>query len=100
MKVRLDHIGIAVDDAAAALACYRDALGLRGRRTPRRWPSQQVRAHFLPTGTALLELLEATAPDSPIARFLESAGPGCTTSRWRSTTSTPRWPSCGRPACG
>jgi methylmalonyl-CoA epimerase len=38
--------------------------------------SQQVRAHFLPTPTATFELLEATAPESPIARFLEKRGPG------------------------
>jgi methylmalonyl-CoA epimerase len=35
-----------------------------------------VRAHFLPTPTATFELLEATAPESPIARFLEKRGPG------------------------
>jgi methylmalonyl-CoA epimerase len=38
--------------------------------------SQRVRAHFIPTGDARLELLEATAPDSPIAGFLERRGPG------------------------
>jgi methylmalonyl-CoA epimerase len=44
-----------------------------------------VRAHFVPVGEAAsppgsrpvaLELLEATAPDSPIARFVEKRGPG------------------------
>ena len=100
MKVRLDHVGIAVADAAAAVEWYRTALGLEVAHAEE-VASQQVRAHFLPTGTAMLELLESTAPGSPIARFLEPGGaPGCTTSPWRSTTSTPRWPSCGRPACG
>jgi len=75
MKVRLDHIGIAVADAPAALAWYRDVLGLAVVHSEA-VASQQVRAHFLPTGTALLELLESTAPSSPIARFLDKRGPG------------------------
>ena len=74
MKVRLDHIGIAVADAAAAAAWYR-TLGLTVGHSEE-VASQQVRAHFLPTGTAMIELLEATAPGSPIARFLEKRGPG------------------------
>jgi methylmalonyl-CoA epimerase len=75
VKVRLDHVGIAVSDAAAATAWYRAALGLAVAHTEE-VTSQQVRAHFLPTPTATLELLEATAPESPIARFLEKRGPG------------------------
>jgi methylmalonyl-CoA epimerase len=38
--------------------------------------SQRVRAHVIPTGESALELLEATAPDSPIARYLHKRGPG------------------------
>ncbi len=75
MKVRLDHVGIAVSDAGAAAEWYRSALGLVIAHTEE-VPSQQVRAHFLPTGAAMIELLEATTPGSPIARFLERRGPG------------------------
>jgi methylmalonyl-CoA epimerase len=75
MKVRLDHIGIAVSDAAAATAWYQSALGLTVVHTEE-VASQQVRAHFLPAGAAMLELLESTAPDSPIGRFLARRGPG------------------------
>ena len=39
-------------------------------------PSQRVRAHFIPVGQSALELLEATAPDSAIARYVEKRGPG------------------------
>ena len=39
-------------------------------------PSQRVRAHFIAAGEASLELLEATAPDSPIAAFVDKRGPG------------------------
>jgi methylmalonyl-CoA epimerase len=75
MKVRLDHIGIAVADAASATAWYRDRLGLPVVHVED-VGSQQVRAHFLQAGECLLELLDATAPTSPIARFLERRGPG------------------------
>jgi methylmalonyl-CoA epimerase len=75
MKAVLDHIGIAVDDVEAALAFYRDALGLE-IEAPEEVVSQRVRAHVIPTGESALELLEATAPDSPIARYLQKRGPG------------------------
>ncbi len=75
MKAVLDHIGIAVRDLDAALAFYRDALGLEVE-APETVASQRVRAHFLHVGEAALELLEAAAPDSPIARYLEKRGPG------------------------
>ena len=75
MKATLDHIGIAVGDLAQALAFYRDALGLEVE-PPEEVPSQRVRAHFVPVGEARLELLEPTAPDSPIAKFIEKRGPG------------------------
>ena len=75
MKATLDHVGIAVKDLAAALAFYRDALGLE-IEAPEEVASQRVRAHFLPVGEAKLELLEATAPDSPIAKYTDKRGPG------------------------
>ena len=75
MKVVLDHVGIAVRDLSAALAFYRDALGLE-IQAPEEVPSQRVRARFVPLGDCHLELLEATASDSPIAGFVEKRGPG------------------------
>src|SRR5687767_13264786 len=75
MKAILDHIGIAVADLGAALAFYRDALGLEVE-APEDVRSQRVRAHFIPVGEASLELLEATAPESAIARYVEKRGPG------------------------
>lgn len=75
MKVRLDHVGIAVADAAATLTWYGERLGLRVAHAEE-VASQRVRAHFLPVGECMLELLESTAPDSPIGRFLEKRGPG------------------------
>ncbi len=75
MKATLDHVGIAVANVADALAFYRDALGLEVE-TPEEVPSQRVRAHFIPTGESAVELLEPTAEDSPIAKFIAKRGPG------------------------
>jgi methylmalonyl-CoA epimerase len=75
MKATLDHVGIAVGDLAAALAFYRDALGLEVEDAEE-VASQRVRAHFLAVGAAKLELLEATASDSAIAMFTGKRGPG------------------------
>jgi methylmalonyl-CoA epimerase len=75
VKAVLDHVGIAVKDLAAALAFYRDALGLHVD-VPEDVASQRVRAHFIPAGQASLELLEATASDSAIAKYVEKRGPG------------------------
>jgi len=75
MKVVLDHVGIAVEDLEASLSFFRDALGLE-IEAAEEVPSQRVRAQFIPAGPSSLELLQATAPDSPITRFLEKRGPG------------------------
>jgi methylmalonyl-CoA epimerase len=75
MKAILDHIGVAVTDLSAALAFYRDALGL-DVEPPEEVPSQRVRAQFVPVGEPKLELLEATDPESPIAKYIDKRGPG------------------------
>lgn len=75
MKATIDHIGIAVGDLAASLAFFRDALGLE-LDAPEDVPSQRVRAHFLQAGEAAIELVEPTADDSPIAKFVARRGPG------------------------
>jgi LAO/AO transport system kinase len=81
----LDHIGIAVANMSDALAFYRDALGLEVE-APEEVASQRARAHFIPVGESAdrgtgapgpnLELLEATADDSPIAKYIAKRGPG------------------------
>ena len=75
MKAVLDHVGIAVGELNTALAFYRDVLGLE-IDAPEEVPSQRVRAHFIPVGESTLELLEATADDSAIAKFVAKRGPG------------------------
>jgi methylmalonyl-CoA epimerase len=75
MKAVLDHVGIAVEDLDASLAFFRDALGLEVEHSED-VPSQRVRAQFLATGPTSLELLEATSPESAIAKFVARRGPG------------------------
>src|SRR5688572_6175977 len=75
MKATLDHIGIAVQDVEKAFAFYRDALGLEVE-DPEEVASQRVRAHFIPVGQSTIELLEATADDSAIAKYVQKRGPG------------------------
>jgi methylmalonyl-CoA/ethylmalonyl-CoA epimerase len=76
MKATIDHIGVAVADLDETLRFYRDALGLDVQHPPEELASQGVRAHFIPAGDAAVELLEATSPDSPIARFVAKRGAG------------------------
>jgi methylmalonyl-CoA/ethylmalonyl-CoA epimerase len=75
MKVVLDHVGIAVDRLDDSLGFFRDALGLEVEASEE-VGSQHVRAHFLPAGDPKLEVLEATAPESPIAKYVARRGPG------------------------
>ncbi len=73
-EMTLDHVGIAVASLDEGLAFYR-ALGLELAGTEE-VPSQKVRVAFLPVGETRFELLEPTAPDSPIAVHLDKRGPG------------------------
>ena len=75
MKATIDHIGIAVGDLNASLAFFKDALGLE-LDAPEDVPAQRVRAHFLQAGEAAIELVEPTADDSPIAKFIARRGAG------------------------
>ena len=72
-RPRIAHVGIAVPDLDAALAFYRDVLGL----TPHP-PEQADGATIvsLPFGDSEVELLAPLTADAPIARFLERRGPG------------------------
>jgi methylmalonyl-CoA/ethylmalonyl-CoA epimerase len=71
---KLDHIGIAVVSIDDALDVYR-ALGLEEAHREE-VPAQKVRTAFLPVGESSIELLEPTAEDSPVAKFLVKRGSG------------------------
>ena len=70
----IDHLGIAVKSLAASKAWY-EQLGLRVE-SEEVVEHEKVRVAMLPVGESRIELLEATAEDSPIARFLAKRGEG------------------------
>ena len=72
---RLDHVGIAVRSLDEALRPYVDGLGLTADSTEE-VAEERVRVAFLPVGETRIELLEPTAEDSPIARFIQRRGEG------------------------
>ncbi len=72
---KVEHIGIAVADLAEANALYERLLGVPPYKEET-VETEGVRTSFFRTGPTKIELLEATRPDSPIARFLEKRGPG------------------------
>lgn len=69
------HIGIAVRSIDEALPQYVHGLGLRldGIEDV---PSEKVKVAMLYAGETRIELLEPTAPDSPVQKFLDKRGPG------------------------
>ncbi|MFN3761709.1 MAG: methylmalonyl-CoA epimerase [Anaerolineae bacterium] len=75
MPTSIHHIAIAVNDLEAALAFYRDALGLEVSER-REVPEEGVEIAFLPAGEGEIELLRPLGPDSGVARFLEKRGEG------------------------
>jgi methylmalonyl-CoA/ethylmalonyl-CoA epimerase len=75
MTAILDHVGIAVRNLREAVPFYRDVLALPIGEVEE-YASERVRVHFIPVGGPTLELLEASADDSPISRYLAKRGPG------------------------
>lgn len=73
--MKISHLGIAVKEIDEALKFWQDALGLENVHTET-VAEQKVRTAMLPIGDTKIELLEPTADDSPIAKFLEKRGGG------------------------
>jgi len=74
-KFSIDHLGIAVRSLDAALEFYEKQLGFEvGLRET--VELERVHVAMLPAGGPRIELLEASAPDSAIAKFIEKRGEG------------------------
>jgi len=67
---KIDHIGIAVPDLDVAKGLYTALLG-KNPEHEEEVDEQKVRTAFYGVGETNLELLFPTAPESPIAKFLE-----------------------------
>ena len=75
MIKKLSHVAIAVTSLAEHIPFYRDVLGLPMEGSEE-VADQQVRVAFFRVGEVRIELLEPTAPDSPVGRFIEKRGEG------------------------
>lgn len=74
MGFSIDHLGIAVKSLASAKAIY-EKLGLT--ISPEETVEhEKVRLVMVPVGESRLELLEATADDSAIAKYIVKHGEG------------------------
>jgi methylmalonyl-CoA/ethylmalonyl-CoA epimerase len=72
---KIEHIGIAVKDLEAANEVYTKLFGKSPYKTET-VESENVSTSFFKVGESKIELLEATAPESAIAKFIERKGEG------------------------
>jgi methylmalonyl-CoA/ethylmalonyl-CoA epimerase len=72
---KLEHIGIAVKDLGKANALFEKLLGKTHYKIEE-VKSEGVRTSFFNINGVKIELLEASAADSPIAKFIDKRGEG------------------------
>ena len=72
---KIEHLGIAVENIEKSLAVYEALIGETSYKTEI-VESEFVKTAFIRVGESKIELLEATNPTSPIAKFLEKKGKG------------------------
>jgi methylmalonyl-CoA/ethylmalonyl-CoA epimerase len=76
MKIlNIDHIGVAAKSIDQAAPFWSDVLGLPVE-TKETVEEQKTTTLFLPVGESTIEVLESTAPDGAVARFIDSRGEG------------------------
>ena len=74
MSFRIDHLGIAVKDIAQAKRFY-EQLGMAVLHEET-VAHEMVNTAMIPCGESRIELLEPTAPDSAVQKFLDKRGEG------------------------
>lgn len=72
---KVEHIGIAVSDLSNSNCLFEKLLNTKSYKTEE-VPSEGVKTSFFQMGETKIELLQATKPDSPIAKFIEKRGEG------------------------
>lgn len=73
--IRTEHLGFAVKDLAAANVLYTRLLGIEPYKEEE-VESEGVKTSFFKVGETKIELLEATKPESAIAKYIEKRGEG------------------------
>lgn len=72
---KIEHIGIAVRDLENANEIFQDILNSPSYKSES-VDSEGVKTSFFKVGPNKIELLQATNPNSPIAKFIEKKGEG------------------------
>ncbi len=75
MLKQIDHIGIAVKNLEETIKLYKNIMGLE-LIEQEEVESQKVKVAKFDINGVHIEFLEPTAPDSPIAKFIEKKGEG------------------------
>ena len=73
--IRIEHLGIAVSNMNESITLFENLLNTKCYKTEG-VESEGVRTAFFQVGDSKIELLEATNPDSPIAKYLAKQGQG------------------------
>lgn len=73
--LKVEHIGIAVKDLEESNGLFKKLFGTAHYKIEE-VASENVNTSFFKVGETKIELLEATHPDSPIAKFIEKKGEG------------------------
>jgi methylmalonyl-CoA/ethylmalonyl-CoA epimerase len=73
--MKIQHLGVAVSSIEVALDFWRDIFGLELKEIESS-EEQGLRVAMLPIGESHIELLETTAADTPIDKFIAKRGPG------------------------
>ena len=71
----IEHIGIAVKNLDESIKFYEKVFGLKCYAVEE-VKDQKVKTAFFKIGETKIELLESTAPDGPISKFIEKKGEG------------------------
>ncbi|OZV70879.1 methylmalonyl-CoA epimerase [Winogradskyella aurantia] len=72
---KIEHIGIAVKDIESSNALFKSLFG-EAHYKVEEVESEGVKTSFFKCGPNKIELLQATNPESPIAKFIEKKGEG------------------------
>jgi len=73
--IRIDHIAILSPNIKENLSFWQEALGLELTRV-KDVPAEKSKVAFFPVGDSEIEIVQPTADDSGLARYLEKRGPG------------------------
>ncbi|MGB0521634.1 MAG: methylmalonyl-CoA epimerase [Flammeovirgaceae bacterium] len=75
MFKKVEHIGIAIKNLDASQELFQKLFGKEAYKVEA-VESEGVKTLFFQLGETKIELLEASKPDSPIAKFIEKRGEG------------------------